>query len=84
MLYLALDPSRTSVHFMVPYSRNERFIAGDQKSGCIKEKLAERKLGQHRRLAIYGLGGVGYCNPLGYLEEAKGLADWTQENSRHT
>ena len=51
-------------HFMVPYSRNERFIAGDQTLGRIREKLAEQKLSHHRRLAIYGLGGVGYYNPM--------------------
>ena len=45
---------------MVPYDRNERFIAGGQKSNRITEKLAEQKLGHHRRLAVYGLGGVGY------------------------
>ena len=58
---------------MVPYSRNEKFIAGDQKSGGIREKLAEKKLSHHRRLAIYGLGGVGYSNHMRY--EAKGFAD---------
>ena len=47
---------------MVPYSRNEGFIAGDQNLSCIREKQAERKPGHHRRLAIYGLGGVGYSN----------------------
>ncbi|KAA8895944.1 hypothetical protein FN846DRAFT_301079 [Sphaerosporella brunnea] len=47
------------VHFIVPYSRNERFIAGDQNLGRIKEKLAAQKSSHHRRLAIYGLGGVG-------------------------
>ena len=56
---------------MVPYSRNEKFIAPDQKSGAIREKLAEQNSSYHRRLAIYGLGGVGYCSPIRY--EAKGL-----------
>ena len=58
-------PSRPLVHFMVPYSRNENFIAQDQKPGRIREKLAEQNPSYHRRLAIYGLGGVGYCNPIG-------------------
>ena len=49
---------------MVPYSRNERFIAGDQMSDHIREKLAAQKLSHHRRLAIYGLGGVGYRSPM--------------------
>ena len=81
---------------MVPYSRNERFIADNQKSDGISEKLAEQKLSHHRRLAIYGLGGVGYCNLMGrkcsgpYADpghprtEAKGLADSVQQNSRRT
>ena len=67
---------------MVPYSRNEKFVAPDQKSGIIREKLAEQNPSYHRRLAIYGLGGVGYCNPIGC--EAKGLADLVQQNSRRT
>ena len=79
---LASGPSRSLVHFMVPYSRNERFIAGGQKSSRIREKLAERKPGHHRRLAIYGLGGVGYTNSMG--GGRKRLADWAQENSRRT
>ena len=62
---LASSPSRPLVHFMVPYSRNERFIARDQKSGRIGEKLAEQNPSHYRRLAIYGLGGVGYYNPIG-------------------
>ena len=70
------------MHFMVPYPRNEKFIAPDQKSGLISEKLAEQNPSYHRRLAIYGLGGVGYCNPIEY--EAKGLADTVQQNSRRT
>ena len=61
------------VHFMVPYSRNEKFIAPDQRLDLIREKLAEQNPSYHRRLAIYGLGGVGYCSPIKY--EAKGLAD---------
>ena len=48
------------VHFMVPYSRNEKFIAPDQISGLIREKLAEQNPSYLRRLAIYGLGGAGY------------------------
>ena len=72
---LILAPA-AMVHFMVPYLRNERFIPGNQKSGRIREKLAEQKLSHHRRLAIYGLGGVGYCNPM--RSEAKGLADLVQ------
>ena len=67
---------------MVPYSRNERFIAGDQELGRIREKLAEQKQSRNRRLAIYGLGGVGYCNPIGL--KAKGLADSVQKNSGRT
>ena len=50
---------------MVPYPRNERFIAGDQGLSRIREELAEQKLSNHRRLAIYGMAGVGYCNPGG-------------------
>ena len=50
------------VHFIVPYPRNGKFIAREQKSDRIREKLAEQNPSYHRRLAIYGLGGVGYCS----------------------
>ena len=59
---LAPCSNRPFVHFMVPYSGNKKFI--DQKSGCIRKKLAEQNPSYHRRLAIYGLGGVGYYNPI--------------------
>jgi glycerol-3-phosphate dehydrogenase len=60
---LVADRTESRVHFMVPYSRNERYIGRDPKVGRIPEKLAQQKNSGHRRLAMYGLGGVGYGNP---------------------
>ncbi len=44
-------------HFMIPYARNDAFI-----SRSIVEQF-EKKLGKavgHQRMALWGLGGVGY------------------------
>jgi hypothetical protein len=45
------------VRFMVPFSRNERYI---RRSDTL-ERLGDKLVGEgHRRLALWGLGGVGY------------------------
>lgn len=47
----------TVTHFMIPFSRNEQYIGGSQKLASIKDKLTGDG---HRRLALWGMGGVGY------------------------
>ena len=41
---------------MVPFSRNEMFIGSSQ----VYEWLNKAGTGKHLRLALYGLGGIGY------------------------
>lgn len=48
------------IHFMVPFSKNEHFIRRSQKIARLKDKLVGCNVGGHRRLALWGLGGVGY------------------------
>lgn len=51
----------TSIYFMVPFSRNADYIGTSQK---IKDQLNRHgdQAGGHRRLALWGLGGVGYVD----------------------
>lgn len=46
---------------MVPFSRNADYIGTSQK---IKDQLNRHgdQAGGHRRLALWGLGGVGYVD----------------------
>ena len=48
------------IHFIVPFSQDARFIGGDQNRKILSEKLESCSASGHRRLAIHGLGGVGY------------------------
>jgi hypothetical protein len=56
---------------MVPFPRNERFIGGTQKIDRIRAKFEEDNFFGHQRLAIWGLGGVGYD---GFLTEFNNYA----------
>ena len=49
-----------SAHFIVPFSRNEMFIGSSQ----VYEWLNKAGTGRHLRLALYGLGGIGYVEIL--------------------
>jgi hypothetical protein len=51
-------PGQQHVPFMVPFSRNERYIGKSQRQSRLKEALTRDK-GGHRRLGLYGLGGIG-------------------------
>ncbi|KAF8245681.1 TPR-like protein [Wilcoxina mikolae CBS 423.85] len=46
------------VYFMVPFSKNEQFIGRSQKISRLRSKLEGLGSG-HRRIALWGLGGVG-------------------------
>ena len=41
---------------MVPFSKNENFIGSSQ----VYKRLNKAGTGGHLRLALYGLGGIGY------------------------
>ena len=43
-------------HFMVPFEQNKTFIGSSQ----VYERLNKAGTGKHLRLALYGLGGIGY------------------------
>ena len=45
---------------MVPFSRNTNFVARSKKLAYLRSKLEGAEPGGHRRLALCGLGGVGY------------------------
>ena len=47
---------RPRAHFMVPFSRNEMFTGSSQ----LYNRLKKVGTGRHLRLALYGLGGIGY------------------------
>ena len=47
---------RPSAHFMVPFSKNKMFIGSSQ----IYKRLNKAGTRRHLRLALYGLGGIGY------------------------
>ncbi|KAF8246581.1 TPR-like protein [Wilcoxina mikolae CBS 423.85] len=58
---------------MVPFSRNTRFIARSNKLAYLRNKLEGDESGGHRRLALWGLGGVGKTqNVLDFIYEFKG------------
>ncbi|KAF8241213.1 hypothetical protein K440DRAFT_592033, partial [Wilcoxina mikolae CBS 423.85] len=62
----------TNTYFMIPFSRNEQYIGRSQKLACIKDKLVG---GGHRRLALWGMGGVGKTQDvLEYIYEFKSSA----------
>jgi tetratricopeptide (TPR) repeat protein len=49
-----------SHHFMVPYTKNERFIGRDNLLAQLFKKLCEPQPHEYNhRIALYGLGGVG-------------------------
>ncbi|KAF8241451.1 hypothetical protein K440DRAFT_642735 [Wilcoxina mikolae CBS 423.85] len=50
--------SKTRAYFMVPFSKNEQYIRRSQKFTCLENELIVNTSG-HRRLALWGLGGVG-------------------------
>ncbi|KAF8534452.1 hypothetical protein BDD12DRAFT_895849 [Trichophaea hybrida] len=62
----------TISYFMIPFSKNEQYIGRSQKLACIKDKLVG---GGNRRLALWGMGGVGKTQDvLEYIYEFKGSA----------
>ncbi|KAF8541724.1 hypothetical protein BDD12DRAFT_790429 [Trichophaea hybrida] len=64
---------RQRAHFMVPFSRNTRFIARSKKLAYLRNKLEGDEPDGHRRLALWGLGGVGKTqNVLDFIYEFKG------------
>ncbi|KAI5778075.1 hypothetical protein EDC01DRAFT_675361 [Geopyxis carbonaria] len=52
-----LQVAKVPVHFFVPFSRNGQYIGRSTKHAYIEQKLLSAT--GHRRLALWGLGGVG-------------------------
>jgi hypothetical protein len=49
---------------MVPFSRNEKYIGESEKLARLRDGLGGGKVSGHRRIALWGLGGVGYDTPI--------------------
>jgi hypothetical protein len=58
----AFEAAKVPLYFLVPFAQNEHYIGRSVNNAAISNRLSKATAGNHRRLAVWGLVGVGYLS----------------------